>query len=517
MPGPPVLNGPFIMPMVNGYVPRKLQPWCYLIIAFLFQLSGTLYSGNLSHFMGHTCLMREDALMIILCGVVGVNMPFPFLFRLKFRFTNRTLLLTAALVVGCCNLLALITESLPLLCVISYVAGFFKLCGTFECMTNIQLWMTPKRDFTIFFPLLYSIVLGSMAISPFASTWLTYIFQDWRTMNYVMAGMMFAVALFVFTCTHHFRFMKPLPFVSLDWLGCLLWSALLIEIIFLFNYGEYYNWWQGRIFRQVAWLTLPTLYFTIQRMRHIRHPYISPDAWKYRGLFPMLGVFAVVEWMGSTTKVLQVTFTGGILHFGSLATSRLYILEWMGYIIGCLSVLVWVKVLRLKYTRMLSVGFAALLIYQVMLYFMVSPGVDLASLYVPTFFHAAGIAIFFTALTIYLEDLMPFEHFFMGLTMIGMVRTGVMETVCSGVYSYMLRHHIVVNLSRGIPYEPMQAIMVSVKQLYGATCIMGSIILLFFLLWNIQPVRSTLKKMPTWNFVGRMMKKQRTKSSHSLL
>lgn len=73
------------MPMFNGFVPRRVQPWIYLLFALLFQLSGATYGGALAHAMGDTCLMREDILMIILCGVVGVNMPFPFLFRFKFH------------------------------------------------------------------------------------------------------------------------------------------------------------------------------------------------------------------------------------------------------------------------------------------------------------------------------------------------------------------------------------------------------------------------------------------------
>ena len=32
-------------------------------------------------------------------------------------------------------------------------------------------------------------------------------------------------------------------------------------------------------------------------------------------------------------------------------------------------------------------------------------------------------------------------------------------------------------------------------------------VLIIFQLWDIQPIRSTLKKMPAWNFVGRKMKK----------
>ena len=35
--------------------------------------------------------------------------------------------------------------------------------------------------------------------------------------------------------------------------------------------------------------------------------------------------------------------------------------------------------------------------------------------------------------------------------------------------------------------------------------LIGIGVLIIFLLWDIQPIRSTLKKMPAWNFVGRKM------------
>lgn len=495
------------MPMMNGFVPRRLQPWIYVVFALLFQLTGGVYAGALPHMMGDMCLMREDVLMIVLCGVVGVNMPFPFLFRFKFRFTNRTLLTTAALVIAACDVLVMTTESLPVLCALSYVAGFFKLCGTFECMSNIQLWMTPKRDFAIFFPLLYCIVLGDMSLSPWITLQLNYLFQDWHTMQWFMAGLMLCVALTVQLLTHHFRFMKPLPLISVDWLGCLLWSALMLEIIFLFNYGEYYNWTQAAVWRTVAWMLPVTAYFCIGRMLHIRHPFIAPGAWRYKRLFPLLGLFVLLELCSSTPKVLQSTFTGSILGFGHMTTARFYLVEWSGTIVGCLFVLVWIKLLHQKFTRLLTVGTLALVGYEVICYFLVSPGISIERFYLPLFLRTFGVAIFFTALTIYLEEIMPFQHFFMGLTMVGLIRNGVVETIGSGVYSHLLRHHVAENLSRALPYLPDQALMVSLKQLFGATCIGGVIVLMAFLLWDIQPVRDTLRRMPYWNVIGRAAKK----------
>lgn len=511
MAGPPMLQGPFRTPSFNSYVPRRLQPWIYLLFAFIFQLSGGIYGGAMSHVMGEYSLMREDVLMVIMCNVVGVAMPFPFLFKMKFRFTNRSLLLNAALVIAVCNVLIVWTESLPVMCALSYIAGFFKLCGTFECMSNIQLWMTPKRDFTVFFPLLYCIVLGNIALSPWITEHLIYIYQDWRIINWTMAGAMLTVALVVYVTTHDFRFMKPLPFISVDYLGCLLWSAWMLEFIFFFNYGEYYNWLDSKVMRMDVVLFLVTGYFCISRMMHIRHPYISPEAWRYKRLIPLLILFAFVEFMGSTPKVLQTAFTGGVLHFGNLTTNVLNVVEWGAVIMGCLFCLLWCKVLHWKYTRLLTIGVAAMVGYPVMMYFLIDQGLPIERLYLPTALRSFGNAIFFCMLTVYLEELMPFQHFFMGLTMAGIIRNGPVATMCSGLFSFGIRHQMADNMARGLPYDATQLLMISVRQLYGITCLIGIAVLLIFLIWDIEPVRSTLKKMPSWNFVGKMMKRRAKK------
>lgn len=137
-------NQGFSMPMFNPWVPEKVRPWIYLLFALFFQLSSGVYFGSLQQMVGATGFTREDMVMVAMFGVVGVNMPFPFLFRYKLRFTNQQLLINAACVIAVCNLLSLWLISsdfgewrLPLLCIISYMAGYFKLCGTFECFSNI--------------------------------------------------------------------------------------------------------------------------------------------------------------------------------------------------------------------------------------------------------------------------------------------------------------------------------------------------------------------------------------------
>ncbi len=91
---------------------------------------------------------------------------------------------------------------------------------------------------------------------------------------------------------------------------------------------------------------------------------------------------------------------------------------------GCLFVLVWIKVWHQKYTRLLTVGELAVAAYPVMMYFLIDPALNIEKFYLPVTLSSFGNAMFFTTLTIYLQELMPFHHFFEGLTMAGFVRNG---------------------------------------------------------------------------------------------
>lgn len=508
MPGPPTLNGPFTMPMVKDFIPRRLQPWLYVVCAVIFQMVGGIYMGSLQQMVGEWSVMREDVTFIAMCGIVGVAMPFPVLFRLKFRYTNRQLELFAISGMLICNLLTLWVRWMPLLCVISYVCCFMKLMATFEIMSNIQLWMTPKRDFRIFFPLLYIIVLCDMSLSSYVAGQLTYYFGSWQAMQAFIITLLAAVLVFFLTCVRDFRFMKPLPFISIDWLGAILWSVVLLQIIWLFNYGEFYNWSDGAMWRHVLYALPFTIYFAIQRMRHIRHPYIDPKAFEYKTLWPILFMFAVAELMNSTPTALENVFTGSVLHYGYLTTSVQNLIVIAGNITGCLFCMWWMKMLKFPYTRLLTIGFAFLLVYQVWMYFLISPVIEAYMLTVPTFIRSFGYTIFFVTLTLYLNELMPFQHFFMGLTIAGFIRNGVVDTICTGVYSYLLRYHVADNLARALPFDATQSTMMGIKQLYGVTCIGGCAFLLLLMLWHVQPVHSTLKHLPYWNVIGRQMRKE---------
>ena len=144
----------------------------------------------------------------------------------------------------------------------------------------------------------------------------------------------------------------------------------------------------------------------------------------------------------------------------------------------------------------------------VMMYFYVSPSLNVERLYLPTFLRTFGYAIFFATMTLYLKDLIEFPTFFHALTVSGFIRNGVVESMCSGVYSFGLRRQIADTLNRGLHSDYQSIVMVAVKEMYGVMCIIGVFVLLLMLLYDVQPVRSTMSRMPKIKNLGTIVVRQ---------
>ena len=102
--GPPLMA--FAMPMYHDFVPKWIRPWIYVVLAFCFQFSNGMYLGAMNNVVGEWGIMREDVQMCLYATLIGMALYFPVLFRMKFHFSNKSLLMASALVIIVCNLLA---------------------------------------------------------------------------------------------------------------------------------------------------------------------------------------------------------------------------------------------------------------------------------------------------------------------------------------------------------------------------------------------------------------------------
>lgn len=337
---------------------------------------------------------------------------------------------------------------LPLLWALCFVEGMCKIQGTFECMSTIQLWITPQRDFTAFFPVLHIVILGCMQLSTIITTALMHHYH-WVWMHLLVSALMVVDLLIVRLCTRHFRIVRKMPLYGIDWLGALLWVALLLQVAYLFDYGEWYDWWYSPVMRRLAVTSVATLALCLWRMNTIRHPYIEPRMWSYRHLFPILILITLVEMLLATEHVLEGAFYEQTMHYD--ATVSVLVTRWVlvGVLAGCGFAYWWMHVQRMSYVRLLTVGIAALAAYLLGYYFTVSA--DNMARY--------GAAVDSVAFTRAPFDMWAFMEGFAG-----------------------------------------RMIETSVKQVYGWAAYACIGLLLLFLLYD-APARRALKPIPMWRTV----------------
>ena len=512
------------MPMFRSFVPEKIRPWIYLCMAIFFQLSGCIYPAAIEEMMGEYSIMREDVTMCNFVTLAGMAITFPVLFRTKFRFTNKTLLTMSACGIIICNIASMYITCLPLLWIICLIDGYFKLQGTFECISNIQLWFTPTRDFTAFFPILNVIIISCISISNWITSMITY-YYHWSYMNYFTIGIMLIVLLVVSSLTKHFRIMKKLPLYGIDWLGASLWSVLSIEIMFLFNYGEFYDWWNSNVICVLTCIIIITALVAVGRMISIRHPYIEPEMWKYRNYGKLLLLITITEALLATEYVLEEIFHKSVLHYNIVTVAPIYLWTVVGVIIGCSFAYIWMKVMHYNFVKLITVGIAVLALYMTIYYFLISSQINIEKFYILAVIRGCSYGILSSTFFTCLEELMTFRHFFQGLSIFNMLHMFIGGVIGSALYSFGVRYFMADNFERysnninhsfAFFYKDgnqqfmnrfmtdMQ--MISLKSIYGFVAYACIALFLVLLLHN-TPIRNTLKLIPSWQKVGKSIKR----------
>ena len=375
--------------------------------------------------------------------------------------------------------------------------------------------MTPKRDSTVFFPLLHIIILGSMQLSDLLCTYLMYHYH-WSYMHGFIAAIMLITLMILQTCTRHFRLMKKFPLFGIDWLGAILWACLLLEIAYFFDYGDWYDWWNSPVIRQLAVAIGITFLLCIWRMLTIRHPFLEPRMWTYRHLVPILILITLVEAFLATERVLEEVFYEEVMHYTETVSVQLDWLTLGGILTGCLFAYWWMHIKRFSYIRLLSIGIIGLIGYLLGYYFTLSGEIHISQLYLPTACRGFAYAILSATFMVCLEEIMTFQHFFQALSVFNMLHMVVGGVIGSALYTQGLAYYLPDNMARygaaidrvSFSRHPFplgeymesfvsQMMEISIKQIYGWAGYACIFLLLLFLLYD-APVRKELKLIPGW-------------------
>lgn len=546
-------QGKYRIMTFKDFVPDKLRFIVLLVTAIAFQFTSFIYLTNLNEVVGGKALSTEDAKLISSASFIGMTMIFPILFRIKFRFMSKHILLTVCAVLIVMNLLSIYVDNLLVLLLASFVTGAFRMIGTFECLSTIQLVITPKRDFTVFFSVVYLIVLGAIQMSGLLTAEVSYLY-NWSYMPTLMISVLLVVMTLLFVLMRPIRFMRKLPLYQIDWLGLGLWTLTLLSFNVVFEYGKRLDWLDSLYIRIGIVVGLLSLALAIQRMFGIRRPAIMPEVFRYKNVLISLVLLAFLQLFLSTGNVIMNAFTGGILHYDILHNTSLNWAVSLGVIAGAGYAFYWLSIYRGGYKPIFFVGFSCFVLYHFILYFIFQPSLSKEELYLPYFLKGFGYVSLYISIALYAAQDVPFPHFFASLTVLGFVRTAlggtVANSICSNALEYLQKRDRlllsseidVLNPASNQVYRSafnaalgsgqtieqaenaattalygatnLQAMLLSWKELFGTVTLIGILFLLFVA--STHYMKPSFQKFPSLRSIWKYMWRRRSGTTINL-
>lgn len=504
------------MLMYKDWVPQRLRFWLYMAFGLLYQYVGNVNLSYSNQIVSEISLLNEDIQMAGYCMLGGITVCFPIMYRLKFFMYTRQLFFISGIGLIICTALTMTVTEPWMIWGMAFISGFFKMLGMFGCTSVFRLGVTPSRNYAIFFPVVYIMVCGGTYLSGLTTAYLTY-YGNWRLMN------LFVIALLMTHCAIVYFMMKPDhrpgPFLSLegvDFTGLLLWSAFLISGIWLFTYGEHYDWWMSKPIWTATGITLILFAAAICRSKFSEKPYIPLSIFSFNSVRHLMVLLLGACTLQAAPKLLQSIYMNSILEYDPLNVISLNLTILYGVIIGALIAFATFVKWHWGFKKYFILAFFLLTFYEASMYFLIGEETNKEAFIIPLFLLGISEVMIGSGSNVYLSQTLPFSHFFFGLNAIGYIRCGIGTAAGSALvqrlYNWALSKNNIAASSNMdgtvLPFEmpswsettsiiSKQAVMVSVKECYGYLTLLGISIILLIMLsrYHITVIR-LLPRMP---------------------
>lgn len=517
-------QGPFDIPDVPDFVPRRLKPWLFIFFVLIIQFSGGVYLAAASDMVGATALMQEDILMAGYASLVGLAINFAVMFRIKFRFSNRVQLLVCCMVLIAANVICAHTASVPVLVATCFVAGWFRMQATFACNSTIQLWLTPVRDMSVFFCYVYIVVDGVIQLSGIAAVYTAFLSQ-WEYMHWTMVGLLVLMMVMVLILVRPVRNPMFIPLLGIDWIGSLLWAGFMLCFTYVCVYGNFHDWWESAEICRATVLGLVCMALNLWRASFLHHPYVSFMAMRNRNVVTATCVYLVFFTLMATEHVFEHSYAASVLGFDETNLIDLNWYVFAGIVVGCGLTYVTFALRKWRYKTMTAIGFLLAACYLAYFYFLIDYGVEKEMLFLPLFCRgAASVIISIVFLTSIVQSGLPFQVFPQALTVNGFTGAVMGAVFGPAVIGEVLRRVMARNaallgsaltdVSPDAVHAPLgqlygmvqvQAMVVSMKEIYG-WLLMIAVVALVVILAGYSPVRP-YAIFPKWKTVRRVLRR----------
>ncbi|MEG2071352.1 MAG: hypothetical protein RR034_08275, partial [Bacteroidales bacterium] len=267
------------------------------------------------------------------------------------------------------------------------------------------------------------------------------------------------------------------------------------------------------------------LALNIGRASFIRHPFIALETWKFKMVYLTFFLYILIDLLLAPSHLLEHIYIKTILGYDALNVVSLNWMVLAGIVAGSFFAYQTFALRKWPYKSITVIAFSTIVLYLILFYFIIDQHLPKESLMLPLFLRGFGYVIiaicFITALV-----RVPFQYFFQAVSIQAFVSAGFGSVLGTALLGQALKITVKKNtmllgttldhvnplaqqLSFSELYETLQqqALMVSMKELYGWLSLIGIACLLIFIITE-SSIRPKQVLHPTYKAIRRLIKRE---------
>ncbi|MDR2234204.1 MAG: hypothetical protein LBE56_13915 [Tannerella sp.] len=479
--------------LFHAWVPKPGMIALIIVLDAVVLFINPFNAGNMGQMTSSTGIISEYYMWGSFATIIGMALVLPFSMRIKLRFRTKELMLTTFIVMAAMTMVVATTTVGAVVVVACLIFGIAKMLGMNELLLPIMglLGGDRKRFYAVYYPI--------ALISNQISTWLTSglsLDTGWQELHYYAAGILFVAAMICVIFMHNKHYTKVMPFIYLDWFGLFLFGTAFMSLAYIFAFGKQQDWFNSPYVFWAAIFAIVSIGALVIRELNIKRPFLSFKLYKIKDVRYGI-ILLVAQGMYMGISVIMSIYTSAILGYNWMTNGAIGLMTLPGIFLAGFVAFHWTEN-KIPLKMYIFSGFAAYFLYTVMLYFMMTPELNISQLYLPQMLNGYGMCALFISIWIYALDKVPQRNMIQSVAPIMVFRSFVMMAFFTSLFGwlqYKFQWQSIGDLASSVDSLTMSqsigttslrdiqlgAILASCKKILGYIIIAGIAILIFVL------------------------------------
>jgi DHA2 family multidrug resistance protein len=405
-----------------------------ILLSSLSQLGMFVMTQN--YMVAYLGAQPEDISFAVMSTYAGIITVIPVQFRFFRYFQTRSYLLFSLMLAILLNCLCLHCQDINLFLAIRFLQGI--LTGNVLVFTLLLIFtrLHSERVQTIAPAVFYGAIFSNTVLIGFVAGAVVES-ADWKVTYYYLILFQLLTLIIILTMLRRSSGHRPYPLYQIDWAGMVIFACSALALAYTIIYGSKYYWLADLRIRYSAFAAVIGSLMFLYRQHLIKRPVVHLRVFGSRSF--VTGICLLAIYYGSKDSInLIYNYAGGVLKWSTFQVIELGLCN----IAGMLGLLVFcVRLMLLKKVNikvLLVAGFGLMGVFNMWMYFLLTPDLSFEDLIVPVFIQGAASGLLFVPIMIFVLSSVPANTGASGLVIAACTRFAATSNSFAGFYNLQL-------------------------------------------------------------------------------